>query len=98
MDHLSLIMLHLDTKNSNPELVKKDIRNKLDSVYDLPSELPSGPIVEEIKTSDATILEVSITGLNKEVRNEVTKKLKDKLLALEGVLGLSPPQYLKKKS
>ena len=97
MDNLSLIMLHLDTKNTDQEGVKREIRSKLDSLYDLPSELPSAPIVEEIKTSDATILEVALTGADKNVRNEMAKKLKDKLLNLEGILGVKSSSILEKE-
>ena len=60
--------------------MKREIRSKLDSIYDLPAELPSAPIVEEIKTSDATILEVALTGSDREVRNEMAKKLKESLM------------------
>ena len=97
MDNLSLVMLHLDTKNPNQEAVKREIRSKLDSIYDLPSELPSAPIVEEIKTSDATILEVALTGPDIQIRNEMAKKLKDKLLNLEGILGVKSSSILEKE-
>ena len=97
MDNLSLVMLHLDTKNTDQESVKREIRSKLDSIYDLPWKLPSAPIVEEIKTSDATILEVAITGADIQIRNEMAKKLKDKLLNLEGILGVKSSSILEKE-
>ncbi|MEE2744185.1 MAG: efflux RND transporter permease subunit [Bdellovibrionota bacterium] len=97
MDHLSLIMVTLDSKNLNPEKIKKDIRNKLDSITDLPVDLPSRPIIEEIKTSDATILELAITGKDKSTRNEIAKKLKNKLLGVEGILGVNTSDILEKE-
>jgi multidrug efflux pump subunit AcrB len=93
MDNLSLVMVTLDSKHKNPDKIKKEIRNKLDSLRNFPSR----PIIEDIKTSDAAIIELAIKGKNQELRNDIAKRLKDKLLSLKGIIGINTPNILEKE-
>ena len=86
MENLSRIHIQLDQNDDDPEAIKRDIRNGVNRVNDLPAEVDEDPAIHEVKTSAIPIIEVGLTGNipYRELR-EQARRLEKKLLDLPGV-------------
>ncbi|HCO60751.1 MAG TPA: AcrB/AcrD/AcrF family protein [Porticoccaceae bacterium] len=86
MENLSRIHIKLDQNYDDPEAIKRDIRNAVNRVNDLPEEVDEDPQIHEIKTSGIPIIEVGLTGdiPYRELR-EHARRLEKKLLEVPGV-------------
>jgi len=86
MENLSKIHIKLDQNDDDPETIKRNIRNAVNRVNDLPTEVDEDPNIYEIKTSAIPIIEVGLTGdlPYKELRQHA-RRLEKKLLDLPNI-------------
>jgi len=86
MENLSKIHIKLDQDDDDPETIKRNIRNAVNRVNDLPTEVDEDPNIYEIKTSAIPIIEVGLTGdlPYKELRQHA-RRLEKKLLDLPNI-------------
>lgn len=73
----SRIALKLEEDTPNKDRVINEIQRAVDRVDDLPDDLPDRPVVDDLKTQDRPIIEVSLSGKLEE------QELRDHALALE---------------
>lgn len=59
---MSVITLKLEETAKNKNQIVNDIQRAVEKVEDLPDDLPDKPIVTELRTKDAPVIEVSLTG------------------------------------
>jgi len=62
MENTSVIRVVIDPNLPNQEKVKKDVREAVNRVVDLPDDVEGAPLVEELNTSLIPVMEVGITG------------------------------------
>ena len=86
IEGLSLIIIKLDPDATDKAKLINDIDRAVARTNDLPSDLLNDPEVQEVKTKDTPVIEVSLTGdmSEKELR-KVAKDLEIELLDVSGV-------------
>ena len=86
MENTSQIHIRMDQNNDDPEAIKRNIRNAVSRVNNLPPEVDEDPIIHEIKTSGIPIIEVGLTGnLPYAELREHARRFEKKLLKLPDV-------------
>lgn len=86
MENTSRIHIRLDQNDDDPEAIKRNIRNAVARVNDLPPEVDEDPVIHEIKTSGIPIIEVGLTGdLPYGELREYARRFEKKLLKLPDV-------------
>jgi multidrug efflux pump subunit AcrB len=85
LENLSLIVITIEDK-ADAEIVKSDISKAVDQVDDLPAEIKSRPIVEEVNNRIYPVAEVALTGdAPYEVKRRYARLLKKNLEAIPQV-------------
>jgi multidrug efflux pump subunit AcrB len=83
---ISLIFLTIEPDAANKPKIVNEIQRAVDRVEDLPDDLEDQPIVREMLTKDAPVLEVSLYGeLAPEELRRQAKRLEDRILELPEV-------------
>lgn len=87
---LSLISIQLDESLKDKQQVLGDIQRAVDSVENLPVDLPAKPVVRDIKTKDTPVIELSLSGdLPEDKLRESALALEKKILDLKDVSAVS---------
>jgi len=95
MEGYSLIHLNIDQDATDPEKVKREVRDAVARVSDLPVEVREAPRVFEITTSGIPVIEVGLVGEvpYRELR-EIARRLEKGLKRLSGVASVEKFGYL----
>jgi multidrug efflux pump subunit AcrB len=96
IENVSLIGIVISPDNDDKKKVKDDIRQKIDSISNFPSDLQNRPTITEINSSTFPILEIGIGSTDlpyKEVRT-IAKLFKNDLENISGVLQVDGYGYL----
>jgi multidrug efflux pump subunit AcrB len=96
-ENASLITVKIDGDIENKEEVKRDVRNAVNNVADLPSEVKDLPVVKDIKSSTIeSVLQVNLVD-NKTSYNDLRKivdNLQREIEQIEGVAKVETAGYL----
>ena len=96
---LSLIFLTIEEDAKNKDRIVNEIQRAVDRTDDLPDDLVDRPVVEEFRTRDDPVLEMSIAGPLPQLElQELAKRLKDRLLEIPDISdvvlrGYDEPQF-----
>jgi multidrug efflux pump subunit AcrB len=95
MENISVINVTIDIDASDKDKVKRDIRDAVDRVTDLPPEVTEVPYILEIKTENIEVLWVGIGGEvpYPELR-EYAKQFERRLEAIQGVSRVDKTGFL----
>ena len=95
MENISIVHLLLDPDARDKEKIKRDVRDAVNRVTDLPPEVDEAPLVTNITTSDMPIIEVGLTSdLPYHELRRIAKRVKKRLLAVPGVSSVEKYGYL----
>ena len=98
LENLSLIYIWLDLNATDPQAIKTDIRNAVDRVSDLPSEVSYKPSIEEFKSGNLPLMEIAVTGGKDErERRLIAEALEDRIKDLSGVARITKNGYRKRE-
>ncbi|MFC1724914.1 efflux RND transporter permease subunit [candidate division KSB1 bacterium] len=95
MENFSVLDIKLDPASNNKDKVKRDIRDAVNRVNDLPVEVTETPYITEIKSDNMPVIWVGITGKipYRELRF-LAKQFEKKLENIKGVSRLQTTGYL----
>jgi multidrug efflux pump subunit AcrB len=94
LENVSTIDVLIESDVKDMEKVKRDIRDAVSRVTELPEEVTEAPLVLEIDTSLIPIVEVGITGdLSYEEMRSIAKSFESKLKEVPGVARLEKQGY-----
>jgi multidrug efflux pump subunit AcrB len=94
LENLSVIDVVIRPNERNVERVKRDIRDAVARVTDLPEEVTSAPLVVDITTAIIPILEVGVTGeIPYGELREIARRLEKSIKALPGVASVERYGY-----
>ena len=98
-ENTSLITVEIDTDIENKEEVKRDVRNAVNSVSGLPSEIRNLPVVTDIKSSLASVLQINIvdTSMDYNKLRIIVDKLQKEIEFIDGVARVDGQGYLKRE-
>lgn len=83
---ISVITVILEEEADNKDRIVHEIQRAVDRAEDLPGDLKDKPLVNDLKTEDQPIIEVSLSGKMSETElRTYVKALEKKILNLEGV-------------
>jgi multidrug efflux pump subunit AcrB len=95
LENISVINIRIDPDNDDKEKVKRDIRDAVNRVTDLPIEVTEAPYIFEIKSENFEVLWVGIGGdLPYKQLRELAKQFEKKLEDVEGVSRVSRTGFL----
>lgn len=98
LENVSTLDVLIESDVKDMEKVKRDIRDAVSRVSDLPDEVTEAPLVLEIDTSLIPIMEVGITGeLPYEEMRDIAKSFETKLKEAPGVARLQKQGYRAKE-
>ena len=98
LENVSTIDVIIESDVKDMEKVKRDIRDAVSRVTDLPDEVTEAPLVLEIDTSLIPIMEVGITGeFPYEEMRDIAKSFETKLKEVPGVARLQKQGYRAKE-
>ena len=98
LENVSTIDALIESDVKDMEKVKRDIRDAVSRVSDLPEEVTEAPLVLEIDTSLIPIMEVGITGeLSYQQMRSIAKDFEGKLKEVPGVARLEKQGYRAKE-
>ncbi len=98
MENISVIILQLDSESGDMEKTKNDIRDAVQRVSDLPDSIQENPLIEELKTSDMPVLELSISGSIPELElRKYARDLESRIKETSGVSSVSKIGYRKRE-
>ena len=98
LENVSTIDVLIESDIKDMEKVKRNIRDAVSRVTDLPDEVTEAPLVLEIDTSLIPIMEVGITGeLSYEEMRNIAKDFETKLKTVPGVSRLEKQGYRAKE-
>ena len=98
LENVSTIDVVIESEVKDMEKVKRDIRDAVSRVSELPDEVTEAPLVLEIDTSLIPIMEVGITGeLPYEEMRDIAKSFETKLKEVPGVARLQKQGYRAKE-
>jgi len=98
LENVSTIDVLIESDIKDMEKVKRNIRDAVSRVTDLPDEVTGAPLVLEIDTSLIPIMEVGITGeLSYEEMRNIAKDFETKLKTVPGVARLEKQGYRAKE-
>lgn len=86
MENMSVIEVTVDIDAKDIEKVKSRIREAVDRVTDLPGEVTASPLIEEVDTSQISIIEVGVAGdIPYGELREIARRFERKLKEVSGV-------------
>ena len=95
LENISVINIKLDPDASDKEKIKRDIRDAVGRVTDLPQEVTDAPYIFEIKTENIEIIRVGMAGeLPYAELAKLAKQFEKKLKDIKGVSGVKKTGYL----
>lgn len=98
LENFSTIDVVIESDVKDIEKVKRDIRDAVSRVSELPDEVTEAPLVLEIDTSLIPIMEVGITGeLSYAEMRDIAKRFETKLKEVPGVARLEKQGYRAKE-
>jgi multidrug efflux pump subunit AcrB len=98
LENISTIDVVIESGVKDMEKVKRDIRDAVGRVSDLPEEVTEAPLVLEIDTSLIPIMEVGITGdIPYEQLREIAKRFEVQLKEVPGIARLEKQGYRAKE-
>jgi multidrug efflux pump subunit AcrB len=98
LENVSTLDVIIESDVKDIEKVKRDIRDAVSRVTDLPDEVSEAPLVLEIDTSMIPIMEVGITGeLPYNEMRDIAKSFETKLKEVPGVARLQKQGYRAKE-
>jgi multidrug efflux pump subunit AcrB len=98
LENVSTLAVTIESDVKDMEKVKRDIRDAVSRVSDLPDEVTDAPLVLEIDTSLIPIMEVGITGeLPYEEMRNIARSFETKLKEVPGVARLQKQGYRAKE-
>lgn len=62
LENMSFIRVRIDPNEKEQEKIKRDIRDAVDRVTDLPKEVDESPLIIEINTAVFPVIEVGLAG------------------------------------
>ncbi|MCK5708734.1 MAG: efflux RND transporter permease subunit [Candidatus Aureabacteria bacterium] len=98
-DNMSSIFIQLDESYSKKEIEEtvRDIRDAVETVNDLPTEVEDAPLVQELKTDDIPIIEIALSDEDHEVLRKNARKLELALERIPLVSGVDKIGYFDKE-
>lgn len=94
MENISVIDVVVDLDEGDIEKVVREVRDAVDRVNTLPSEVTDAPLITEIDSSIFPIIEIGFSGdVDYRELRAFAKHLEDKLEALSGVSGFDKYGY-----
>lgn len=97
LENLSLIYVFIDPDSKDREKTKDEVIRAVLRVQDLPPEVEDMPEIEEIKSSNMPVVEVSLVGDNYKNLRELAKNITEDLKQFDGVADVNRSGYLKKE-
>ncbi|MEJ2720441.1 MAG: efflux RND transporter permease subunit, partial [bacterium] len=98
MENISVVYVRIDPDEKDQEKVKREIRDAIDRVTDLPAEVTEAPLVTEWTTDIFPVIEVGLSGdVAYEELREYAKRLEKDLRNLPGVASLDKFGYLERE-
>ena len=98
LENVSTVDVLIESDVKDMEKVKRNIRDAVGRVSDLPDEVTDAPLILEIDTSLIPIMEVGITGeLAYEEMRDIAKSFETKLKEVPGVARLQKQGYRAKE-
>ncbi len=95
LENISVIHITLDSDARNTEKIKRDIRDAVGRVTDLPQEVTEAPYIKEVTTENIEIIRVGIAGeLPFAELAELAKQFEEKLKDIKGVSRVKKTGYL----
>lgn len=93
-ESLSEIVVQIDIDKADQKTVSDEIRRAVDSVVDLPEELPELPHFEQMKSTKIPVFEVSVVGDVDELElRKVADSLENTFEHMDGVSGVDKIGY-----
>ena len=90
LENMSFIVVRIHPDEEDQEKVKRDIRDAVDRVTDLPEEVDESPLITELNTSVFPVIEVGIAGdLPYPDLRELARRFEKKLEQVPGVTRVS---------
>ena len=99
MEGLSVITVRLDPDAEDPDQILADVQKAVDrAASELPADLPSKPLVEELSSTKLPVMEVHVTGeMSEEALRRTARQLEDSLREVPGVAGVEKAGYRKRE-
>ncbi|UCE65833.1 MAG: efflux RND transporter permease subunit [Candidatus Zixiibacteriota bacterium] len=95
LENISVVNIKIDPDESDKEKVKRDIRDAINRVTDLPTEVTEAPYIFEIKSENFEVLWVGIGGdIPYSELRELAKQFEKKLENVKGVSKISKTGFL----
>jgi len=95
LENISVVNIKIDSDVKDKEKVKRDIREAINRVTDLPVEVTEAPYVFEIKSENFEVLWVGIGGdIPYQELRELAKQFEKRLEEVEGVSRISRTGFL----
>ena len=95
LENISVINIELDSDASDKEKIKRDIRDAVGRVTDLPPEVTEAPLIFEIKSENFEVIRVGMAGdLPYGELVVLAKQFEDKLTGIKGVSGVDKTGFL----
>lgn len=86
LENLSIIYVWVDLNANDPAEVKDEIRRAVDRVADLPKEIDEKPKIDELKSSNVSVIELALSGAVKErILRKIAKDLEERINEIPGV-------------
>lgn len=93
-ESISNITVIIEEDADNKMAIVNDIQRAVDRVEDLPDDLPENPLVQEMKTKNNPIIEISLSGpMSEKALREHALNLEDKFLDLPDVSKVTRKGY-----
>jgi multidrug efflux pump subunit AcrB len=98
MENISVVYVRVDPDEKDQEKVKREIRDAIDRVTELPPEVNEAPLVTEWTTDKLPVIEVGLSGdIPYAELRELAKRLEKDLKNLSGVASLEKFGYLERE-
>lgn len=98
MENFSIVLVYVDPDASEAARVRMDIRNAVDRVTDLPKQVKKKPGMEEIRSTNAPIIEIALSGdVPEKTLRKYAKSLETKLKAARGLGRIEKIGYRKRE-
>ncbi len=99
MEGLSVITVRLDPDAEDSAKILTDLQKAVDrAASELPADLPSKPLVDELSSTKMPVMEIHITGeVSEEALRRTARQLEDSLREIPGVAGVDKVGYRKRE-